>query len=442
MMKLFRPFLLTTLSALIVGSSLLNDVQAQGVTAMNTRFYYEIGGGQAISGTQQESIELNTSIYAGVNYSCGEFDFDENVKQLFDNYQDMLEDLYTKLLQAISGAVASLPAYLLQRANPGLYEVLTNAIARYEQLVQISIRSCKEMEAMVARGENPYDDWIKVAKGEAWQQGGEEGKTATETEEDIEEEARRNGVLWRGGERCGGEGMERCHVIEDVVREGYERLITGAGEESSIVRYFPSEDDAVDWSRIVLGSYSQSLAEGGAPETVAGQGLSVLIYEVEQAHKELLTAMVESRALRTIENYEIVSAPGVDFNTVILSSLEALPEGDRLFAVDRLASETAAAQILDRALVLRRLIRAGVREAHIANTTASNYIADMVLPELNEEIESILLEKRVKDEFVSETVAKLLDRLDDEKSNDISRPGTRSPSNPLIRGVPTNVSSE
>jgi len=43
------------------------------------------------------------------------------------------------------------------------------------------------MEAMTALGENPWDDWIKVAMGEARKGAGEEGKTATATEQDIEQ---------------------------------------------------------------------------------------------------------------------------------------------------------------------------------------------------------------------------------------------------------------
>lgn len=419
--------------------------QAQMSMDANSEFYYEIGGGKAVSDsvTGSTSVDLETSIYAGLSYSCGDFDLEENVKELFEQWETAIDDLWDDLIKAFGGAVSSLPAYMLQRANPGLYEVLTNAIARYEQFVQLTYRDCKEMEEMIARGENPYDDWIKVARGEAWQRGVEEEKSATETKEDLEEEARKNGILWVDGERCGGEATEPCRVIEDVVRYGYGVLDVAAESESGSLlrRYFESEDTAVDWARVVLGGYEPSVHEAGSTLRVGGQGLSVLVYEVMENINLLLDDMLRSQspAIRSAENYQLVSAPGVKVNKSVLDALIGLDPVDRKVVQERLVSEIAAAQIMDRALTLRRIIRAGVSEAHIGNTQAAKFMMNVVLPELTEEIEALLLEKKVRDEFVTPTVAKLLEHDKEIRQTDIPRPPSRTRTPPIRNGAPTPV---
>ena len=423
--------------------TMTESVRALTTIDSSTEFYYEIGGGRAVSDsvTGSKSTELRASVYAGLSYSCGDFDLDENVKELFKNWEQMAEDLWDDLIRAFGGAVAALPAYMLQRANPGLYEVLTNAIARYEQIVQLSYRDCKDMEAMIARGENPYEDWIKVAKGEAWQRGVEEGKTATDTEDEIEEEVRKRGILWRDGKRCGGEETGACRVIEDVVRHGYDLLdVTSDSDADSLLRrYFASEDDAADWARAVLGGYEPSVYEGAPTTRIAGQGLSVVVYEVAEDVRKLLDKMVRksTSAVRSAENYQLVSAPGVRITKSVLDALVDLHPTDRDLIIDRLASEIAAAQIMDRALTLRRIIRAGMTEAHMGNTQAAKFVTEAVLPELTEEIEALLLEKRVRQEFVTPTVTKLLERDRAIRATDMPRPGNRQRTPPLRNGVPT-----
>lgn len=377
--------------------------------------YYEIGGARAVSPpvTRREIVQLDANVYAGSTYSCGNFNVFDNVEALLEKFKDGVDDLIDAMVFAANGAIAQLPAYVLQRANPGLYELFQNALWRYEEKARLAIKNCRQAEAEIARGENPYDDWIVVVNNTEWRRQAQAGSTATEAEESVRVEARHKGVIWRDGEAHGGDGQRPVHVIGDVARAGHEILSSGtsadsSGESGLVETYYPSEDEAAEWTTDVLGELVIDFKDGSAPQQQAGTGLGPKIDALKREVEELLTAMVHDRGQRTHENFQKVTAPAVAVTPEVIHAVRVLDPDERQAVIERLSSEIATARIAEQAIVTRRLLRAGVREANIAATPAGEHIYQVVLPELESEIQSIRFENEIRQALVSKTALAVL----------------------------------
>ncbi|MGK9846065.1 integrating conjugative element protein, partial [Salmonella enterica subsp. enterica] len=59
---------------------------------------------------------------------CGNFDIKTTVGNQLNGITSGFKDLMGNVIQGATGAVMSMPAMAIQRANPGLYEMLTNGV--------------------------------------------------------------------------------------------------------------------------------------------------------------------------------------------------------------------------------------------------------------------------------------------------------------------------
>ena len=90
-------------------------------------WYYEIGGAEVVPrplNPNHRSLTLAGSAQLGLGYSCGKFDPVLGVAETLNQVKTGAEDMLRAMTEAATGAIASLPALILQRANPGLYELM------------------------------------------------------------------------------------------------------------------------------------------------------------------------------------------------------------------------------------------------------------------------------------------------------------------------------
>jgi len=132
-----------------------------------------------------------------------------------------LDDMMNAMVAAANSAIASLPALILQRANPGLYDLFQNALLQAEETLQLATKSCEQMEAEIAAGKSSYADLLMLSKGNDWKvQMGIGGKDAVSAKESVEEANGENGVPWIGGQ-AGGSGLQVLEFTGDIVPAGY-----------------------------------------------------------------------------------------------------------------------------------------------------------------------------------------------------------------------------
>ena len=142
-------------------------------------WYYEIGGAQPVSApanARVTSANIGASTEIGLGYSCLKFDPVVAVSNTLNNISRGVDDMMAAMTDAATGAVAALPAMVLQRANPGLYDLFQTALVKAETTVNLATQSCEQMEAEIAQGKNPYQNLVTLSKGYDWKSANGSGR--------------------------------------------------------------------------------------------------------------------------------------------------------------------------------------------------------------------------------------------------------------------------
>ena len=175
-------------------------------------WYYEIGGAEPVSppaNAEVVSVTLGGSAQLGLGYSCGKFDPVAAVSNTLNDIRTGADNMMNAMTAAASAAIAALPALILQRANPGFYDLFQNALLKAEETLELATKTCEQMEAEIAAGKNPYADLITLSKGNDWKfQMGVGGNDAVTAKEAVESANGDNGVPWMGGQAGGPDN--RC----------------------------------------------------------------------------------------------------------------------------------------------------------------------------------------------------------------------------------------
>lgn len=131
-----RPFTLRLkpaammLALALTSMSVMPDAYAQPVRGSS--LYYRMGGGSPGGSANyrgQVAHNLGFGGNARLNYSCGKFDIGLSWANIMNN----LNNLGQTVTGAIQSGIAALPLYVLQRAQPGLYQIFQN----YSQKVDL-----------------------------------------------------------------------------------------------------------------------------------------------------------------------------------------------------------------------------------------------------------------------------------------------------------------
>lgn len=119
------------------------------------------------------------------------------------------QNIMTSVVQNATGAVASLPALILQRSNPALYNLITNGILQARLDFDRSKGTCRAMANRMADIAGEQMGWGQLAEGQAM------GKTLTTTPDavaavqQVEAQGGNGGVTWVGGNQAGGPGRNQ-----------------------------------------------------------------------------------------------------------------------------------------------------------------------------------------------------------------------------------------
>ncbi|MCK0307485.1 integrating conjugative element protein, partial [Salmonella enterica] len=76
---------------------------------------------------------------------CGNFDLKTTIGNQLNGVTDGFKNLMGDVIQGATGAVASLPAMLIQRATPGLYDMLTNGVLQANVSFDKAQLNCQNM---------------------------------------------------------------------------------------------------------------------------------------------------------------------------------------------------------------------------------------------------------------------------------------------------------
>ena len=432
-----------TLAALIFLSSMTSAISvAAPPPAGDSLWYYEIGGAQAISrppNPRITSTRVSGAAELGLGYSCGKFDPVVAVTHLLNNVKDGTENMMNAMVLAAQSSIASLPALILQRANPGLYDLFQNALLKAEATVNLATKSCEQMEAEIAQGKNPFKEWVVLSKGNDWQASMGIETDILEAKRQVESRNGANGIPWLGG-RKGGAAQDPIQIIGDTIRAGYNITlnrpatstapVSGGETETPLAAAWASPAEAWDWAVTVLGDITVRTCDGCEPSGTPGAGLLPEHERLTGTVTTSLADLVDGSTPPTLDNLAPVSAPGIRITRQIVEALQEMPPTEQRLTLEKLAGEIALARVLDKSLLTRRLLLAGRQVPEIAAVGAAQDEIDRKLAELDQEIENLLFETRVRREVVSTTAAMILRQESLRRREALvapSLPGIRNP---------------
>ena len=428
----------------LCASAALLALEAVAQTAAPTEnglWYYRLGGAEPVSlppSTRNQRVNLSGSAELRLGYSCAAFDPVVAVTNSLNDIGSGADSMMDAMTTAATSAIAALPALILQRANPGLYDLFQNALLKAEHRLDVATKSCEAMEAEIANGHNPYADLVTLSKGNDWKlQMGAAGADVVSAKQSVDVNNGDNGIPWLDG-RAGGQDQPPLRLTGDIVAAGY--AVTAAalptaepGTSERLPTLFPDAEAARSWVTDVVGESIVTTCDGCAKDTLPGHGLLPKQHAAKADIQPILAAVVSGQLVADRETLEQLSAPGIAITRQLIDAINELPSTERGLIVGRLTAEIATARTVERALIGRRLLLTGRQVPEVIATDPARTHADRVIAELDREIESLLFDTRVRQELVSRTALTLLERAAARRHRALRLPGV-----PVVDPAPLN----
>ena len=112
---------------------------------------YSIGGGNAVSmGRAAGMRSIGVGVGWNSNLICGDMSIQTTLKNQLNGITNGFQQIMSSVIQSATSAVASLPALIIQRADPGLYNLLTNGVLQARLDFDRSKLTCRAMAEKMA----------------------------------------------------------------------------------------------------------------------------------------------------------------------------------------------------------------------------------------------------------------------------------------------------
>ncbi|WP_249978040.1 integrating conjugative element protein [Vreelandella olivaria] len=443
---------------------------SQGAVAQSAdHLYYQIGGASPFSisaGRGYNPHRAGIGVRWNMNATCGNFDIGATVSNQLNGATQGFQNMMGQVVQNAQGAVASLPAMIIQRANPGLYDLLSNGVLQGRMDFDRSKLSCQNMAermADMAMG----DSLMQRAQAENWQVAAQSTSDVVAAQRQVEQSGGDNGVTWVGGQRRGGSGQQPVRVVEDTATAGYNLLhgrsdvtssapvsgggggwgsvatdngtwsggggVAGGGGGGTgeclggMCTVWGSPSEAAEWTSKVLGEDELQTCDSCEKRTTqAGTGLMRELETEQQDVHQNLVALVNGSQAPSPENLRAVSAgDGLTVSRSVIEALREDPQADLL--VHRLASEMAIARVMTKALWARRALLAGASDPGVAENSDGMTALDRRIDDLNRDIDMLRSEMEIRQALASSAAGTALqrasNRADGSMTTETLRPG-------------------
>lgn len=385
--------------------------------------YYQIGGGEAVMPplVKHSTTPLSAGVSWNADMMCGNFDIDTTVRNQLNGITDGFQQLMGEVIQSATGAVASLPAMIIQRANPQLYDLLTNGVLQGRLDFDKSLLSCQKMAEKMT--DLAYDSaWFAGAKAENYQSIAAGDQDAIRADQKAAQQAADNGKRWGGGEKRGGKGQPPIKVVRDTTTAGWNILnhqsatstasLTPVECDGELCAVWSSPQEAADWMTRVVGEQTISMAQSDTPDArpgaQAGIGLHPLIEEEQEKIKPVLVDLVNGSLKPTFDNLTQASGGSMQLTRGVVEALRDDP--DAAVLTERLAGELALARVTEQALMARRTLLAGMREPNIANVKEAQEALGKTTTQLDEELDQLKLELDFRHALTRNAASQILQR--------------------------------
>ncbi|WP_238897637.1 integrating conjugative element protein [Achromobacter xylosoxidans] len=417
--RLLRRTVLTSTLVLSCGLTWAQASLQTGGSIIGDEVMYSIGGGSAVSmGHAAGMRSIGVGVGWNSNLICGDMSIQTTLRNQLNGITNGFQQIMSNVIQSATSAVASLPALIIQRADPGLYNLLTNGVLQARLDFDRSKLTCRAMAERMADMAGGQLGWSQMAEGMALRDavGSNDAVSAVE-----QAETRRgnDGVPWVGGSNAGGAGQPAIRVVSDVTRAGY-NLVNGRGvtDTSSIsptsctslsCQTWTSPQAAVDWATRVLGEQEQRTCDTCTKtQTVPGVGLTPLIQEEYETKLVALQELLSGARNTTFEHLREAGSTSLPITRGVIEALRDEPDQDLL--ARRLASEVALSSVLEKALLLQRTLLTGKKEPNVAANQLAVEAVNHESNTLDQEIQNLKTELELRRELANNSPMAIIQR--------------------------------
>ncbi len=435
------------LAGLLLMGALALAVPPDARSAPGDALYYRIGGAGPVSasaGRGYQTGNFGLGIRWNAGSACSGLDPQATIANQLNGVTNGFRNLMSTVIQNATGAVAALPAMIIQRAAPGLYDLLSNGILQGRLDFNTAKASCRAL-AKRAADAITSGGWQQQAQAENWQATAARNGDAVAAAQSVESQGGDKGVTWVGGQKRGGARQTPIRVTRDTAVAGYDILHgrtnpastqpvagggrgwgsvpsasgpwaggggsgAGGGCNGGMCTVWGSPAEAADWITKVVGEREIRTC-GGCEKVKSKSGIGLMrTLEDQQGRIETrLTALVDGRAPIDDANLRKVSAgAALSVSAPVIKALRQDPQ-QRLLT-HRLASEMALARTLTQALWARRVMLAGADEPGIANNQGGQAAIAAKLAHLDRGIEALRTELEIRKALANNAAATIIAR--------------------------------
>jgi len=415
----------TLVSGFVQAANVQLDGSTVGISGnvIGDELIYSIGGGRAVSFSPTGNYTSLMSVGLGWNSNliCGDMSITTTIRNQLNGVTNGFQTLMSNVIQNATSAVASLPAMIIQRAYPALYNLLTNGILQGRLDFDRSKLTCRAIGEKMMDIAGGQSSWNSLSEGftlnSTVSSGNQDAVSAVET---AETNRGNTGVTWIGGTNAGGASQPPVKVVNDVARAGFNLLTARSATDTSSVssgacanrivcQTWTSPAAAAQFATKVLGERIQRTCDSCTKtETTPGEGLMAIIQEEYESKLQSLANLVSGTSTINATNLERAGSNYLPVTRSVVEALRDEPDQDALGK--RLASEVALSSTLEKALLLERMLRAGKKEANVSANEMAMQAVDQEIQTLTQEIASLKAELELRHSLTGNAALAIVQR--------------------------------
>ncbi len=407
-------------------------------------YYYKLGGSSNLyipPVNNDQTITIGGNVDGRLGFTCSGFNPVVSITNTFQDMRKSVINIPGGVIDNLKGSVAGYPMYKLQQAMPALYNVLQNAAAGAQNEFALKVKDCQEVKKSLEDGKAPLDGLLSVSDSQGWLDAAKRARTENidimDTAKTIAQKREEYGLPWIGHQsgNAGGKFQRPIKVINDVVIAGYNILlnrtpldsITIPTQKTAMTRSWKTPVIAADWAVKVLGdihvSASDQKTDTSKHDAKAGIGLSALLQSCSTSNTctaniaKALWKLVDKEWPLTEEKLKMLSASSLLITDEIIITIQRMPREEQILTVSKLAEEIATQNMLDQAMMMRRILQAGLQVQEVQNLKPALNMVHFALKKLDDDIHSLAFESDVRKKMMNDTLTMLMDL----RANDIAR---------------------
>ncbi len=384
--------------------------------AVNDSLFYSIGGGTVLS-LPPSSVNME-KIGLGISWNndlmCGNFNLSTTVKNQLNGATDGFKDMMSNVINGATGAVMSYPAMIIQRANPGLYELITNGMLQANVAFNKAQLNCQTMSKKLA-DYTLSGKLTQTAIGEEFQNIISSTSDAVLADNSVKKSTGKEGIKWVGGQQRGGAGQKAIKPTYDIAKAGYNILnklsatsdaaVSSSACRGALCQKYTTSVEAADAVVKVLGDRSlrtcinsSECSSGGLENepgaSTPGEGFSRMLDKTAKENQDILVKLVNGNLASNANNLATLKTGELTVTRGVIQALKDDPDNGAL--VQRLAGELAMADTITTALAMRRMLMVGQSEPSVAAQELIVAESDRRLAFLDREIQALKNEMEIR----------------------------------------------